>query len=343
MKSKTMRALWLDETPTFRNDVPIPTPVNKEAVVKVSLAGICGTDLQLVNGYYPFKGILGHEFVGHIVQAPGNPSREGERVVGEINVACGICPPCQHDHRTHCDRRKVLGIKNLNGAFADYLCLPLNNLIAVPETVSDECAVFTEPLAAALQILEQVKICPTNRVLVIGAGRLGQLVARVISPSGCRLHVVARYPKQKRLLELNAINVIHEDDISERAFDIVIEATGSPEGFDCARRAIRPRGCVVLKSTYQKKVKLDLSALVVREVTLVGSRCGPLLPALRLLEKKLVNPRDLIDQRFSLGEAGDALKQAAQPGALKVLLDIDSTGDIEDLSKKKYTSVDLER
>ena len=320
--SRNMRGIWLDKIPQFREDLPIPTPSIGEALVRVRMAGICGTDLALIKGYHKFSGILGHEFVGHIDLAPDDPFREGERVVGEINSACGKCKSCQRGYPTHCEQRRVLGIKNLNGAFADYLCLPLENLHLVPETISDESAVFSEPLAAALQIFEQTNLNPTSRVLVIGGGRLGQLIAQVVSLNGCDCQVVARYPRQRELLKLSHIPTIDENRVPNKTFDIVIEATGSPEGVECALRTIRPRGVIVLKSTYEGNVNFNFSSLVVDEVTLIGSRCGPFLPALSLLEKKFINPLPLIDKRFPMDDGLDALKWAAKPGILKILIQI---------------------
>ncbi|MBW2468959.1 MAG: alcohol dehydrogenase catalytic domain-containing protein [Deltaproteobacteria bacterium] len=324
-----MRAVWLENRVlSFREDVPMPELLKGEALVKVRLAGICGTDLELVKGYYPYRGIPGHEFVGEIVQAPAAPRRIGQRVVADINVACGECPDCRAARHGHCQNRRVLGIKNRNGAFADYLSLPLPNLIPIPETVSDEAAVFAEPLAAAQQIQQQIQIGDADSVLVIGAGRLGQLIAQTLTGIVGQLTVVARYQSQQALLTEHEIDWIREDGIRERAFDIVIEATGSPAGFALARQAVRPRGTIVLKSTYQdtdgSKWPVQLSSLVVDEITLVGSRCGPMAAALAQLEKQQVDPTGLIAKRYFLNDALAAFKHAAAPGALKILLQIKS-------------------
>jgi len=216
----------------------------------------------------------------------------------------------------------VLGIVNRNGAFADYLCLPDTNLLPVPETVADDAAVFVEPLAAALEIQEQVSICPTDRVLVLGAGRLGQLIAQTLVLTGCRLLVAARHENQKRLLENHRIAWIQEQEIPERWFDIVVEATGVPAGFVQARRAVRPSGTIVLKSTYRGHLKVDFSAVVVDEITLIESRCGPFAPALRLLENRRIDPTGLIEARFELKDARGAFSHSAGPGVLKVLFQI---------------------
>jgi 2-desacetyl-2-hydroxyethyl bacteriochlorophyllide A dehydrogenase len=315
-----MKAIWLeDHQLSYRTDVPIPEPEPQEALVKVSLAGICATDLELVKGYYPYRGIPGHEFVGRIVDAPGRPERAGQRVVGEINISCGVCPTCLAGRKRHCPRRTVMGIVDHHGAFAEYVSLPLANLIPVPDTVTDEAGVFVEPLAAALEIQEQIPISATDNVLVMGAGRLGQLIAQSLAPVGCHLKVAARYKKQRQLLAQNNIRLIDESAIPDNDFDIVIEATGSPGGFFLARKAVRPGGTVVLKSTYRGDVKIDLSSVVVDEITMIGSRCGPFAPALALLESGKIEPTGLIDERYPLDEALDAFNHAAQPGTLKII------------------------
>ena len=320
-----MRAVWLEnQILSYRDDARQPEPLAGEALVKVRLAGICGTDLEILKGYYPYSGIPGHEFVGEIVLAPDQPNRVGQRVVGEINVTCGSCRYCLSAQPTHCENRSVLGIKNRDGAFADYLCLPLKNLMAVPDTVSDEAAVFVEPLAAALEIQEQIHIRSTDRVLVLGAGRLGQLIAQTLVPVDCDLTVVARHKNQQALLNGRQIAWIDEHAIRQRAFDIVIEATGRAKGVKLAQQAVRPRGIIVLKSTTseQKGAQLNFSSLVVDEITLVGSRCGPFAPALHLLEKQIIDPTILITGRYQISEALAAFEQAALPGALKIILNL---------------------
>jgi threonine dehydrogenase-like Zn-dependent dehydrogenase len=318
-----MKAVWLENNKlSYRTDVPIPEPEPDEALVKVSLAGICATDLELVKGYYPYRGIPGHEFVGRIDQAPNQPQRVGQRVVGEINISCGKCATCLTGRKSHCPQRTVMGIVNHQGTFAEYLCLPLTNLIPVPDTVSDEDAVFVEPLAAALEIREQIPIAASDHVLVLGAGRLGQLIAQSLIPTGCNLRVAARYEKQQKILAENNIKNIVEHTISENEYDIVIEATGSPEGFFLAQKAVRPRGTIVLKSTYQGDIQINLSSIVVDEITLLGSRCGPFAPALGMLQSGQVNPAGLIDARYPLDEALQSFDHASKPGTLKVILEI---------------------
>jgi threonine dehydrogenase-like Zn-dependent dehydrogenase len=322
-KGAPLKAIWLENNIlTYRDHLPKPNPSQNEALVKVRLAGICGTDLELTKGYYQFTGIPGHEFVGDIVQAPGRPDREGERVVGEINVNCGACPACLAGRPKHCENRSVLGIKHRHGAFAEFMCLPLANLIAVPDTVCDDAAVFTEPLAAALEIQEQVAIEPNNHVLVLGAGRLGQLIAQTLVSTGCDLKVVARYANQRKLLARFNIASIAEHTPPAGFFDIVIESTGSMAGFSLARKAVRPGGIIVLKSTYRGDVRVNFSTIVVDEVTIIGSRCGPFDPALGLLANNRVDPTGLIEGRYSLNAIQKAFQHAGRPGALKVILQI---------------------
>ena len=317
-----MQALWLENnTLSLKKNLPIPVATSNEALVRVHLAGICSTDLELVKGYYPYTGILGHEFVGEIIEAQDAPERVGQRVVGEINAACGQCDFCRRRMPTHCEHRSVLGIKKRHGAFAEYLSLPVDNLISVPDGLPDQVAVFTEPLAAALEIQEQITIRPTDKILIIGAGRLGQLIAQTLRLTGCQLQVVVRYQSQKNLLRSNAINWVNEENVLPRVFDIVIEATGSETGFSLARQAVRPGGTILLKSTYKEQTMVDLSSLVVDEIHLLGSRCGPFRPALNLLDKELINPVPLIDVQLPLDKGLQAFDRAAQRGSLKVLLE----------------------
>jgi threonine dehydrogenase-like Zn-dependent dehydrogenase len=299
-----MRGLWLDgQTLRLRDDLAVPEPPAGEARVRVSVAGICNTDLELVRGYYPFTGIPGHEFVGRVEAAPGAPSWEGRRVVGEINASCGTCAACAAGRSTHCERRTVLGIRDRNGAFAEYLTLPLVNLHEVPAGVPDEAAVFTEPLAAALEIQEQVRIGPGDRVVVVGDGKLGNLIAQTLALTGCALTVAGRH-----------------SELPAGEADVAIECTGNAEGLERARAAVRARGTIVLKSTYRGRASLDVSRIVVDEITLVGSRCGPFAPALALLAANRVAVAPLVHARFPLQDAAAAFEAAARPGVLKVLV-----------------------
>lgn len=313
-----MNALWLENNQIELRNIPTPA-AGGEVLIRVRRAGICGTDLELVRGYYPYTGIPGHEFVGEVIESP-DPAWLGARVVGEINAVCGQCEQCLSGRPTHCENRSVLGIINRDGVFAEVVRLPLANLHRVPDSVPDEAAVFTEPLAAALEIQQQVQIHPTDRVLLVGAGRLGQLIAQTLALTGCDLHVVARHPLQQSLLRARGIRLIDEADVQPWRWDVVVEATGSPSGFALARKAVRPRGTFVLKSTYKGEMSLNLSSIVVDEINIVGSRCGPFEPALRLLEQKAVDPTGLIAAEYALTDILAAFEASAAPGMLKVLV-----------------------
>jgi 2-desacetyl-2-hydroxyethyl bacteriochlorophyllide A dehydrogenase len=319
-----MCAAWLErQALRVVADAPIPRPAPGEALVRVALAGICGTDLELLRGYYPYAGIPGHEFVGRVEAAPGAEGWTGRRVVGEINAACHACDDCRAGRATHCERRSVLGIRARHGAFAHYLMLPVENLHEVPPEVPDATAVFVEPLAAALEIQQQVKIQRGQRVVVVGDGRLGQLVAQTMALTGCELRVVGRHEaKLSRLASLGIRGSALE--VPERSFDVAVECTGDPSGFELARRALRPRGTLVLKSTYAGALKLNASSLVVDEITLVGSRCGPFGLALELLAGGRVDVAGLVHARYPIAEAVAAFDHAARPGVLKVLIDCDA-------------------
>lgn len=314
-----MKAVWLENKQlSLKDNLPIPQPPEGEALIKVLQAGICNTDLELLRGYYPYTGILGHEFVGRVEKGPENLINRA--VVGEINAACGECRFCKSGQPTHCENRTVLGIVNRHGAFAEYLTLPVKNLYLVPENVSLDEATFTEPVAAALEIQEQVKITPNEKVLVVGDGKLGQLVAQTLALTGCDLLVIGRHSDKLANLESRGIKVGFADVLKERSFDIAVECTGNPEGFSIARSALRPRGVLVLKSTYAANLNLDISGIVVDEITLIGSRCGPFQKAINLLAQKAIDVNSLIQHRYPLEEAISAFESAGKRGVLKVLL-----------------------
>ncbi len=317
-----MEALWLENNRLTMRRIPVPDPAQGEALVRVRLAGICATDLELVRGYYPYSGVLGHEFVGEIADSPDAPERLGQRVVGEINTRCGKCDACRADRSNHCEKRTVLGIRNRNGSFAEYLLLPLENLHPVPESVPDEWAVFTEPLAAALQITRQVAIRPQDRVVLVGAGRLGQLIAQVLAATGCDLKVLARYQGQRDQLARSGIKWIESGQLEANRADIVVEVTGSRQGFETARQAVRPGGTIVLKSTFEGQMEIDMSALVVDEITVIGSRCGPFDAALQMLADGKINLDGMVMGRYPLSDALAAIGRAAERGVLKVLLEM---------------------
>ncbi len=317
-----MKGIWLENQQLqLRDDIYTPKPASGEALVRVLRAGICNTDLEIIRGYYPYKGILGHEFVGVIEQGPEHLLNQ--RVVGEINAACGNCRFCLSHQPTHCENRSVLGIVNRNGAFAEYLTLPVQNLHVVPDSVSTDEATFTEPVAAALEIQQQIQICPVDKVLVVGDGKLGQLVAQTLALTDCELLVIGRHREKLANLEERGIKTGFADAVTAGAFDISVECTGNPEGFAIARRALRPRGILVLKSTYAGTLSLDVSSLVVDEITLIGSRCGPLAPALELISQQKINVKPLIHAHYPLQAGIVAFEHAKQKGVLKVLLDIE--------------------
>jgi len=315
-----MRALYFDEELSYRPDAPDPAPPPGEALIRTRLAGICNTDLEIMRGYLGFTGVLGHEFVGEVARADDAPDLVGRRVVGEINAYCGVCPTCRRGDPTHCPNRTTLGIDRRDGTMADYFTLPLHLLYPVPPSIPDEWAVFTEPVAAACEIIEQVAIRPTDRVIVLGDGKLGLLVAQVLGLTGCDLLAVGRHPDKLAILERRGIRIQLAGDEIPPGADVVVEATGNAEGFAAARSLVRPRGTLVLKSTFHGDVSLDLSMVVVDEVTIVGSRCGPFPAALRLLEGRLLDVEPLIQETCSLEDGLVAFGRAAASGVLKVLL-----------------------
>lgn len=314
-----MRALRFDGQLTFVGDHAQPSPPAGEALIRVLLAGICNTDLEIVRGYKGFQGVLGHEFIG-IVERCEDASLIEQRVVGEINCYCGTCPTCRAGAPTHCPNRTTLGIWGRDGAMADYCVLPTRNLHIVPEGVSDVQAVFTEPVAAALEILEQVHVHPTQRVAVLGDGKLGLLVAQVLRLTGCDLIAVGRHAAKLSILERQGIATRLAGTGAKLTADVVVDCTGQPAGFAAARAMVKPKGTLVLKSTFQMQNKVDLTSIVVDEVSLVGSRCGPFGPALRLLAMNLVDVESLVTATYPLAEALAAFKQARAKGALKVML-----------------------
>ena len=317
-----MQALWLEGGRlTLRRDLPRPDPPDGEALIRVVRAGICNTDIELTRGYYPFRGVLGHEFVGVVDRGPRD--LVGRRVVGEINAVCGSCRACRSGRRTHCERRSVLGIVARHGAFAEYLTLPIENLHLIPEAIATDAAVFVEPLAAALEIGEQVPITSDQRVLVVGDGKLGQLVAQTLALTGCQLRVVGHHDSKRALLAARRIASVPEEAVEPQSYDVAVECSGSPTGFATARRAVRARGTLVLKSTYAGALTLDASAVVVDEITLVGSRCGPFPKALALLAGARVEVSPLVQARYPLDQALAAFEHAQRPGTLKVLLDME--------------------
>lgn len=318
-----MKALRFENGSLTLSDVPAPSREG-EAVVRVSLAGVCNTDLEIARGYAGFEGTPGHEFVGVVERAPDAPELLGRRVVGEINAGCGLCEMCRAGDARHCPKRTVLGIVGRDGAFAEYLQLPVANLLTVPDEVTDERAVFTEPLAAACGITERVSIVEAMRVAVIGDGKLGLLCAQALKVlTGASVTLVGRHQSKLDIARRRDIETTKADDLApsfNRAFDVTVEASGSASGFATALRMLRPRGTLVLKSTFHGTTEINAAPIVVDEISIVGSRCGRFAPARELLRRGAVDVDSLINEELPLSEGVRAFERAAAPGVLKVLL-----------------------
>lgn len=313
-----MRALiWDGVRAHVATDAPAPAPVPGYAVVQVELAGICSTDLQILRGYMGFRGVLGHEFVGRVVSAGGELA--GRRVVGEINFACRRCASCLAGRDRHCPTRTVMGILGADGAFAEQLRVPLANLHVVPDDVDDESAVFVEPLAAAFEAAAQTESYAGGRTLVMGAGKLGLLVAQVLAARGDRVSVGCRSERARSLVEELGATAVASDRPGT-GYDLVVEATGDVGGLTLALASVRPLGAVVLKSTLAMHHDVDLAPVVINEISLVGSRCGRFEPALAALGARRIDVRSLIDAVVPLSQGIEALESAGRPGALKVLV-----------------------
>lgn len=322
-----MRAVCWDGSVVAVGDRPDPEPAPGTAVCRVNLAGVCNTDLEIVRGYMGFRGVLGHEFVGVVEEGP--PEWRGRRVVAEINFACGRCEACLAGLGRHCPTRRVMGILDADGAFAERVSVPVANLHAVPDELADEAAVFAEPLAAAFEILEQLALDASawreQRAMVLGDGKLGLLVAQVLQRAGARVHAVGRHRDKLDVLAARDIETSLAGDgratAQGRRYDLCVEATGTAAGFETAVAATRPRGVLVLKSTVAGRHDLDLAPLVIDEIQLLGSRCGPFEPALAALAAGEIDVASLVDDRLPLTRGERALARAGEHGTLKVLLD----------------------
>ena len=305
-----MKALVFDGRLSYCDDYPVPTPAPGEVLVRVHRAGICNTDIEITKGYMDYRGVLGHEFVGSLP--------DGSRVVGEINAADGTCETCRRGDVTHCGQRSVLGILKRDGAMAEYLTLPAGNLHHVPDAVTDRQAVFVEPLAAALEITDRIHIRPSQRVAIIGDGKLGLLVAQVLQLTGCSLNVFGRHARKLAILQRRGIPTLDAAAEYHGGFDIVVDCSGQASGFEPARQLLRPRGTLVLKSTFHGTHEINMAPFVIDEITVVGSRCGPFEPALRLLEQRLIEVETLLDAEYPIEQGIEAFKRAMTPGTLKV-------------------------
>ena len=316
-----MKALRVADRTVNLEDIPRPSS-NDEALVRVIKSGICNTDLEIARGYAGFNGTIGHEFVGAVEACEDSPQLIGMRVVGEINAGCGTCELCKAGDPRHCPTRTVLGIHGRDGAHAEFLTLPSRNLIPVPESVSDQAAVFAEPLAAAYGIAEQVEIRPATRVAVIGDGKLGLLCAMTARLQADSVMLVGKHTEKMSIIEKLGVEtfLLGKGSLPTRRFDVVIEASGSESGFSTALQLIKPRGKIVLKSTFHGAAKWETSQVVVDEISIVGSRCGRLAPAVELLASNRVKVDDLISEERRLEDGVDALKRAGRQGVLKILL-----------------------
>ena len=326
-----MKALRCRNQNVSVEDVPRPA-AGGEALVRVTLSGICNTDLEIARGYAGFQGTLGHEFVGVIEDVPeagapadpaiDGPLTPGQRVVGEINAGCGHCELCRSGDSRHCPNRTVLGIVGRDGAHAEFLKLPRVNLLPVPDEVSDEQAVFTEPLAAACGILERANITPDTKVAVIGDGKLGLLCAQVLGTTGAVVTLIGRHANKLQIVQNRNVETMLSDKTRQRQgeFDVVVEASGSANGFDQALDLLRPRGVLVLKSTFQGATEVDAARIVVNEISVVGSRCGRFAPALKLLAARAVVVEGMISEEFKLVDGVRAMARAADSGIMKILL-----------------------
>jgi threonine dehydrogenase-like Zn-dependent dehydrogenase len=316
-----MLALVFDGQPAMRENYPKPAVGAGQALISVRMAGICRTDLEILKGYMSFRGVMGHEFVGTVIAGPAK--WKGKRVVSEINCICGRCDLCVRGLSNHCRDRKVIGIAGHDGAFAQYIVVPARNLHEVPANVTDEQAVMVEPLAAALQILKQIQVNRSDQVVVLGDGRLGQLVARAMKGKAGKLLLVGKHAAKMEAAEKQGIQTVRADQFYTQGLaDIVVEATGQAAGFELAMKTVRPRGTIVLKSTIAAQSGMNLAPLVINEVTVVGSRCGPFNDALRALSGQQVEVDSLITATFPLRQGLEALQAAAEADKMKILLDM---------------------
>jgi alcohol dehydrogenase len=315
-----VRALVFDQSLSFQPRHREPVEVDGDTLLRVRQAGVCATDLEITRGYMGYRGVLGHEFVADVVSSP-DKDLVGQRVAGEINVVCGRCDLCLSGLSSHCRARTVLGILNHDGAFADFVRLPAMNLHVLPKSVDDDQAVFIEPLAAAFQVLKQIKLDGRKWVTVLGDGRLGLLVAQVLRNAGCPVRVIGKHPDKLAMCEKWQIRSRPLEDITPRHDqDVVVDCTGSASGFELAMQIVRPRGTIVLKSTFAAGKPLNLAPLVIDEINVIGSRCGPFREAIRALAEKQIDVASLITRRMKIEQGVEAMELAGRPGVLKVIL-----------------------
>ncbi len=306
---------------SLTSDLTRPDPGKDSVLIRVILAGICSTDIEITKGYMGYEGVLGHEFVG-LVEAPGDSSLNGRRVVGGINCACGRCDLCLRGRERHCPHRTVLGIVGQQGAFAEYISLPKKNLVRVPDHISNEDAVYAEPVAAVLRAYDQAQVSPEHRLAILGDGRLGLLAGGIARSFGWNVTLIGKHPNK-----LDKIDVPHlmygSQELPERSFDVVMDCTGSEEGLFAAVRLLRPEGKLILKTTIAgQHRRFDFTQMVINEITLIGSRCGSMTDAVDYLGRSSFHPSVLTSARFALSNAEAAFKSAVEPDTIKVLLDV---------------------
>lgn len=327
-----MKAVTFDKVLQIATDYPVPTPKHGEALIKVRLAGVCATDLEITKGYMGFTGIIGHEFVGEVVNCEATPDLIGKRVTGEINIGCNKCDWCAKGLANHCPSRSVLGILNKDGAMAEFLTLPTKNLHIIPDSVSDEVATLVEPLAAAFQITKEHSITPTDTACVLGGGRLGALSALAIKETGCKLTVGGRNPEKNKIINNLGIDTTLPEDLKD-TFDYVVDCTGSAVGLNHAISLTKPKGTIILKTTVATPTPVDLNNIVINELIISGSRCGPFKLALDFLDKEYTGVNkggsridSLISAIYPIEEAATAFKEAASKAAMKILLRVGTEG-----------------
>ena len=315
-----IRALVFNDNRLQVVDKACPKPKEDEVLVRIKLAGICNTDLEITEGYLNFNGVLGHEFVGEVAEDP-HGKLEGERVVGSINIPCGECYLCQDGVENHCLNMEAIGMRGRDGAFAEYMVLPRSNVYLVPEGISDREAVFVEPLAAGMEILEQLHIKPSDEVVILGDGKLGLSIARVLKVAGKKVSLVGKHREKLDTLNKLEVNTYLLGEYKGPS-DVVVECTGSSSGLSTALELVKPRGTIVLKTTTADLQDIDMSTVAVDEINIVGSRCGPFAPTLRLLQSNELHLEEMIDAVYPLEEGIDAMKKAQEKGVLKVLMKI---------------------
>lgn len=317
-----MKAVVFDNGLKLDNNYPMPVPQKGEALIKVNTIGICNTDYEITLGYMGYKGILGHEFTG-VVEKAENKDLIGKRVVGEINCGCGQCDWCAQGLERHCFNRSTLGIWQREGCFAEYVCLPEKNLLVIPDNVTDEEAVFVEPLAAALEILEQVHIPPYKRVIVLGDGKLGLIIALALNAAGLDITLVGKHEEKLNIAKAQGVKTELLNNLKiEKAYDFVIEATGSITGFETSLALTKPRGTLILKSTIAASKEFNLAPIVIDEITVLGSRCGQFAPALRMLEQKRIDVKPLISDIYAIDDSIEAFERNKEKSSVKVLVKV---------------------